>query len=232
MKKSGFSLVELVLSIVVIGISLMTVPLMLNEGAKSNQYALMQESILAARTKMGNILSFRWDENSTDINGSVIRVIDVAVGDSELDRLLTASPKNRRIGHVETDRRRRMTNNERNASLGIEAADVFDDIDDFDGASSFVSASAGGVAGQFDYLDNDLNLTTSVKFISDQTDYTLQNINFDFNVSSATSFTGANSTNIKMIELTTTSINRPDVPFVFRIFSSNIGQSLLYERDK
>ncbi|HIP47310.1 MAG TPA: type II secretion system protein, partial [Campylobacterales bacterium] len=61
MKRSGFSLVELVLSIVIIAIALMTIPLMLNQSAKSNQFALMQESILAARTKMGNILSFKWD---------------------------------------------------------------------------------------------------------------------------------------------------------------------------
>lgn len=226
MKRSGFSLVELVLSIVVIAISLMTVPLMLSQGAKSNQFALMQESILAARTKMGNILSFKWDENATDSNGSVVRVLDVTGGDSQLDRNITKV--NRRIGHIVEDRRRRMTDTTVLASLGIEVAGVFDDIDDFDGDSAIVAATgATGVKGKFDYLDNDLNLTTSVVYISDDANYSQQSITFDFNVSD----TSVQSTNIKMVELNATSTNS-DFPFVFRIFSSNIGQSKLYERVK
>ncbi len=232
MKRSGFSLVELVLSIVVIAIALMTVPLMLNQGAKSNQFALMQESILAARTKMGNILSFKWDNNASDLNGSVVRVLDVTDGAIALNRI-TYDNKNRRRGHIKENRRRRMTDNETNASLGIEVAGEYDDIDDFDGVSSIVAATgATGVRGKFDYLDSDLNLTTTVKYISDDVNYSEQNITFDFNVSSTVNFTAAKSTNIKMVELNATSVNRPDMPFVFRIFSSNIGQSKLYERVK
>jgi hypothetical protein len=227
-KRGGFSLVELVFSIIVIAIALMTVPLMLGQSSQSNQYALMQESILAARTKMGNILSFRWDENAADANGSVVRVLDVANGASALDRNTTF----RRKGHIEEDYRRRMTDSEVNASLGQETVDVFDDIDDFDGESAIVAASgAAGVQGTFDYLDKDLNLTTIVRFISDDTNYSKQSITFDFNVSTATSNINQ-STNIKMIELNATSTNRADLPFVFRTFSSNIGQSKLYERLK
>ncbi len=231
MKRSGFSLVELVFSIVVIAIALMTVPLMLSQSAKSNQFSLMQESILAARTKMGNILSFKWDENASDSNGSVVRVVDVTDGSVALNRI-AYSDKNRRKGHIKEDRRRRMTDTEVNASLGQEVADEFDDIDDFDGDSSIVAATgAAGVKGKFDYLDNDLNLTIDVKYISDDVNYSEQNITFDFNVSSAVNFTATKSTNIKMIELNATSVNR-DFPFVFRMFSSNIGQSKLYERVK
>ncbi len=228
MKRDGFSLVELVLSIVVIAIALMTVPLMLNTSAKSNQYALTQESILAARTKMGNILSFRWDQNASDANGSVVRVVDVLNGASALDRKMTGD-KNRRIGHVREDKRRRMTDQEVNASLGQEGSD-FDDIDDFDGDVSIVAAVGTGVEGKFDYLDSDLNLTTTVRFISDDTNYSKDTITFDFNVSSQTANVNQ-STNIKMIELNASSINM-DFPFVFRTFSSNIGQSKLYERIK
>ncbi len=231
MKRSGFSLVELVFSIVVIAIALMTVPLMLGQSAKSNQFSLMQESILAARTKMGNILSFKWDENASDSNGSVVRVVDVTDGASALNRI-TYGDKNRRKGHIKEDRRRRMTDTEVNASLGQEVADEFDDIDDFDGDSAIVAATgAAGVQGKFDYLDKDLNFTTRVRYISDDVNYSKQTIAFDFNVSSAVNFTATKSTNIKMIELNATSINR-DFPFLFRIFSSNIGQSKLYERVK
>jgi len=228
MKKHGFSLVELVLSIVVIGISLMTIPLMLGQSSKSNQYALMQESILAARTKMGNILSFKWDDNAKDINKSIIRVLDVRLGNVDLNR--SSLGNIRRKGHIKESGRRRMSNFERNASLGQEVADEFNDIDDFDGESVLVAPANFGEEGKFDYVDADLNLTTIVRFISDDTNYSKQTINFDFNVSSATNDVNK-STNIKMIELNATSKNR-DFPFVFRTFSSNIGQSLLYERLK
>lgn len=229
MKRNGFSLVELVLSIVVIAIALMTVPLMLNQSSKSNQYALMQESILAARTKMGNVLSFKWDQNASDLNGSVVRVVDVTDGAAALNRI-TYSDQNRRKGHVKEDRRRRMIDNETNASLGLEGTD-FDDIDDFHNESSIVAPAGGGVEGKFDYLDDDLNLTVMVKYISDDINYSKQNLNFDFNVSSAPNFDATHSTNIKMIELNASSTNN-DVPFLFRTFSCNIGQSKLYERVK
>ncbi len=224
MKREGFSLIELVIAIVVIAIALMSVPLMLNQGAKSNQFSLMQESILAAHTKLGNIISFKWDENAADENGTVVRVLDVTNGDSQLDRNLTR----RRIGHIKADLRRRMKNVETNATaIGMEGADTYDDIDDFDGTSTKVAASgASGVKGKFDYLDVDLNLTTSVVYVSDDLNYSEQNLTFDFNVTSV-----AGSTNIKMIELNATSTNS-DTPFVFRIFSSNIGQSKYYEKVK
>lgn len=219
---------ELVFSIVVIAIALMTVPLMLSQGAKNNQYALMQESILAARTKMGNVLSFYWDNNASDDNGSRVRVMDVQNGAAALDRNSSV----RRIGHIAEDLRRRMRDNVTFASLGQEAAGEFDDIDDFDGDTAIVAASgATGVKGKFDYLDEDLNLTTSVRFIADDTNYSKQTISFDFNVSTQTNII-LQSTNIKMIELNCTSTNRVDMPFVFRTFSSNIGQSKLYERMK
>jgi prepilin-type N-terminal cleavage/methylation domain-containing protein len=226
-QRSGFSLVELVLSIVVIAIALMTVPLMIGQGAKSNQYALVQESILAARTKMGNILSYKWDDCASSASASIVRVIDVTAGDSQLDRNTTL----RRVGHIDEDLRRRMSDTEVNATLGQEGG-IFDDIDDFDGESTTVSTvGASTPEGEFDYLDKDLNLTTSIAYISDDANYSQQTLTFDFNVSTTGTFSAANSTNIKMVELNATSANR-DFPFVFRIFSCNIGQSKLLERVK
>ena len=222
-KRKGFSLVELVLSIVVIAISLMTVPLMLSQGAKSNQFALMQESILAARTKIANIMTYRWDEHSIDATGTHIRVLDVTDGDSELIRSTTVG----RIGHVREDKRRRMHDNNTEASNGgSEALGVYDDIDDFHNETDRII----GTSSSMDYLDQNLSLTNYFSYLADETDYTQQTINFSFDTSSAT-FGVNQSTNIKMIELVATSINR-DFPFVFRIFSSNIGQSNLYERVK
>ncbi len=227
MKKSGFSLVELVFSIVIIAIALMTVPLMLGQTSQSNQYAMMQESILASRTKMGNILSFRWDDNLSDPSTNTYRVIDVQSGDDDLNR----TTDNRRRGHVNQSRRRRMLVTERNATAIGQESGLFDDIDDFDGNVSTVAAigvnGATGVKGQYDYLDRSMQLKTTVRFISDDANYSQQIIAFDFNTSTAQSDANK-STNIKMITIETNSTNN-DVPFVFRSFSSNIGQTRYYQ---
>jgi hypothetical protein len=102
--------------------------------------------------------------------------------------------------------------------------DGFDDIDDFDGNVSVIAVTANngvaGSVGKFDYLDKDINLTTHVRYISDDTNYSEQNISFDFNMTKAV----AGSTSIKMIELNVSSATMP-TPFVLRAFSSNIGQS-------
>jgi len=235
MRREGFSLVELVFSIIVIAISLMTVPLMLSQGAKSNEFALIQESILAVHTKMGNILSYNWDENTSDFENNFMRAMDVGNGDEELDRLDAPSGSSyeppRRIGHIVEDLRRRMHDEVTDAgAIGSEIANIDDDIDDFDGG--FSSVSAAGSAGQFDYLDSTLSIETKVRYISDDADYSGTTINFDFDVSTTKS-DAAHATNIKMIELNaTTSGAHADIPFVFRAFSSNIGQSNFYERVK
>ena len=123
-----------------------------------------------------------------------------------------------------------MQDKETNATaLGMEGVASYDDIDDFNGKSVIVApVGAATEKGKFDYLDADLNLTTSVKYISDDVNYSQKDISFDFNASYVIT-TG--STNIKMVELNATSVNS-DTPFVFRMFSSNIGQSKLYERVK
>ena len=234
MKKSGFSLVELVLSIVIIAIALMTVPLMLGQTSKSNKYAMMQESIFAARTKMENILSFKWDDNLTDAGGIIYRVIDVQSGDGDLNRTVGSGDRRRR-GHVVKDRRRRMLIVERNATaIGQEVAGEFDDIDDFDGNISTVSptglSGATGVKGQYDYLDESVQLSTTVRYINDDANYSAKTVTFDFNTSTAQATTAVNtSSNIKMITIETNSTSH-DVPFVFRTFSSNIGQGKYYEK--
>ncbi len=230
MKRAGFSLVELVLAIVIIAISLMTIPLMLTQSGNNNSFAMAQETIFAARTKMGNILTHQWDRNSTENNGSVtyIRVLDVQAGDAELSRDGATQDDNRRIGHVASNFRRRFHDgNMTAAEMTFPAGGVTDvnntSIDNFHNDFSTLSSF-----GDFDYV-RDFNLTTTVSYISDDANYTRQIIGFDFNISSGADINIiANSTNIKMIEVTARS--EDGNVFVFRSFSSNIGQTDLLSR--
>ena len=232
--RRGISLIELVLAIVVIAISVMSVPMMLQQGAKSDTFSMMQEAILAARTKMGNVLSYQWDDNARDGNNTEgrLRALDVYAGDPALDRNNTYYDE-RRIGHVFGDLRRKMMAAATYPSTAVDAN--ITDVNDFDGKSTQLSGvGASTPTDTFDYLDRDLNLTTHVYYISDAlaagSDYNDTVINFVFDPSTKKSITNnADSTSIKMIELDVTSNNYQN--FLFRAFSCNLGEVDLLEKE-
>lgn len=226
-KRAAFSLIELVLAIVIIAISVMTIPLMLSQSGNNDSFSLIQESILAARTKMGNVLTYEWDRNSTIGTGTdtYIRVLDVVNGDNDLNR--TVGTVLRRVGHVVADKRRRF--HDLNGTLarpsGIVNSANIQSIDDFDQQN--VNMVDTNKTDGFDYV-MDFNMTTRVSYISDNANYALQNLRFDFNTTTSASITDVNnSTNIKMIEVLVQS--NDGLPFTFRAFSSNIGQTELLE---
>ncbi len=232
--RKAVSLIELVLAIVVIAISVMSVPMMLQQGAKNDNFSMVQEAILAARTKMGNILSFRWDKNSLDGNNTHgrLRALDVIAGASALDRNNTYYNE-RRIGHVYGDLRRKMFAVETNVSTDVIAVNDtnFTNLNDFDGKSASINWNGANTAvDRYEYLDRELNLTTKVFYIDDNTtNYANTIITFSFDTTTRKSITdGNNSTNIKMIELNVTSQNY--IPFVFRTFSCNLGESRLLSK--
>jgi len=231
--RTGFSLIELVLAIVIIAISVMTIPLMLSQSSNNDSFSIMQESILAASTKMGNILSYEWDTNSVEANSSItyIRTLDVVAGDSELDRNMSTQDKNRRIGHIAQDFRRRFhEGNETNKTFPSE--DSFDAnmtaLNHFNG--QILGNSLDGTASTFDYVIRDFNLTTTISYVSDDANYSDQTMAFGFDILSSAAIDDVNnSTNIKMIEIFVQS--KSGKPFRFRSFSSNIGQTELLELD-
>ena len=74
MVKRGFSLIELILSIVVVAIISTSIPLVLKTTSELNQKAVTQESLMNAKTYMGLILKATFSDKvikvSTNIGGS------------------------------------------------------------------------------------------------------------------------------------------------------------------
>jgi len=214
MVKKAFTLIELVVAIVVIGIAMMSVPLLLSQSSKSNEFSIDQEAILAATTKMGNILTYPWNETNSS---EILQVFDVTNGDSELNR--TTTDKNRRIGHFKEKYRRKFYDNitEANSTLGHDKGDEFDDIDDFNGEHFSVQNGETG-----DYL-KELNLSVGVYYISDSANYSQNSLNFPLSTSSTLP-----TTNIKMIEVNVTDKDH-NLITKLKAFSANIGSyELLY----
>lgn len=209
-------MLELVVAIVVMGIAVMTLPLILERVQANNAFAMQQEAILAAKTKIGDVITFPWDKNS--IQGSLFRVLDT----NSVNYRRVANTT-RRIGHVNQKKRRKLFNVETNAST-INNATVAnrDGIEDFNAETvslNILNAANAEFAGTLDYRF-DLNMTTTVRYIPDT-----PNTPFTFVSNGVTNPT----TNIKMIEVT---LQGQDLStFRLRAYSANIGQSQPLRRD-
>ncbi len=215
--KKAFSMIELVISIVVMGMAMMTLPLMLTRIQENSSFAMQQEAILMARTRIGNIITYPWDEHSTDSS------FNVAVLDTDsLNYKRIDSNNARRLGHVEQDKRRKFFTDETNATtIGEdELNEIPDDIDDFDDKNGTLQGDKYSAFG-YKTSEGNMNISASVKYISDTP---ATPFNFD-----TTGISGTGTTNIKMIQI---DLNNSllDGNITLRAFSSNIGANQLLRR--
>ena len=178
-----------------------------------------------ARTQVGDIITYRWDENST-LN-SKIGVLDTNSSDlgSSAYRRNPDQNSTRRIGHVKGNKRRKFFSAKTYASstLGQEGTN-YDDIDDFittqDINLSYGVHDANATIG---YKLHDSNMSISVKYISDINTSSV----FDFNQLS----NPIGTTNIKMITVTLKNSQLRDGNLTLRAFSCNIGANQLLRKD-
>lgn len=208
------SMIELVFAIVIMGIAVMSLPLILTQVQNNNAFAMQQEAILAAKAKIGEILTYEWDENSYDATASRSFVLDAPNGDNELTR---DNNTTQRIGHVNAENRRKF-----NAINPLNATNVGtfgnNDIDMFNGQATTIAAPLEG-AGTLDYVFT-LRLTPTITYASDTATYSNSPLNdFTFNFANAGTIT-----NIKTISVM---VSGADTNITLRTFLCNIGESTL-----
>ena len=228
MVRTAFTMIELIFALVIMGIVFITLPLVLLNDSENVEQNLMQEAIFASSAKLGQILTYSWDENSPDPIATLSSsdVLGAPNGHNLLDRVGTSDF---RLGHVQQALHRRMTpnSNERNASttLGNDGGDL-DDLDDADGTSnvSLISSTSENT-----YKKN-YQIDTNVTYLNDTATYSNSSINYTFDVTNT--IIGGQS-NIKMIEISTEQNNTAGVfvpILVLRTFSANIGEIDFYKR--
>lgn len=212
--RSAMSMLELVFAIVVMGIAVMSLPLILTQVQTNNTFSLQQEAILAAKTKIGDILTYEWDHNSYDVAAQRSFVLTAINGNGDLNCSATTF---RRIGHVNADYRRKCSL--AGATASAIGTDGLDDIDDFNGQATTITATLEG-AGTLDYVFTALTLTPTITYASDTATYSNTPLNnFTFNPNNANV-----RTNIKTIAVTASGGNQN---ITLRTFSCNIGESSL-----
>ncbi len=130
--RSAFSMIELIFAIVIIGVAVLSLPMMSQVASKGAENNLAQETIFGASAELNQVMSYYWDERSMedDPNG-LSRVIDSNNDCNDVTK--------QRIGHVS----RRCVNSNSNAAptIGADAGDL-DDIDDVNMAAKLLFTGA------------------------------------------------------------------------------------------
>ncbi len=123
LNRLAFTLIEVLFAIVIMGITMVSVPVIMSSNAKGFDATIIQEAIFAASAELNQVLALSWDENSIENNNTTAsRVINTA-GDCDAFKL--------RPGHINQPLHRRCLDNNATtpSGLGSDGGDL-DDIDD------------------------------------------------------------------------------------------------------
>jgi len=230
----GFTMIELIFAIVIIGITMLGVPLLIRTDSQSQERNLLQEAIMITTTKISQILTYPWDPQSNQIglglSSSQVLGTAIVLPATGLER----SPGlDFRAGHFQLALRRRMTpvNNARNATaVNAAVAGALTNLNDFDNTNVNILGASGALAYKSPY-----RLRTTVNYITDALNVNtyntagVTNLAFDYNMTDP-----GITTNIKVVRVLTQQQNintlvwTPVVELVS--FSCNIGETSFYKR--
>ncbi len=219
-KYKAFSLIELLVAIIILGIITTTIPLFLEALISSSKVTNKEEVFFSQFSLLSLINTKYFDENSTK-GDNFYKDLNATLGDSELLNNFSSAYAGNicRIGKKDINNNIFRSGSKDSVSqIGIDANEsesnvsTFDDIDDFNG---YVEHIPFGVqSGGYD-------INVRVKYIEDNATYSNNDISFSFNYT-----TDANLTNIKLIKLTT--ILKDGTKIVLAYPNCNIGASKLY----
>lgn len=218
--RPAIAMIELIFALVIMGITLLSAPLLLSTTIQSSNTASQQEAIAATSSQISLILTYPWDNNNIPLNSWGI--LTTTAGNpllSNANRWLFPNT-NRQFSAAGIN----------NASIDFNLnPNMGDDIDNFNGdvrnVVLYTNENLDIVAGQGEYLrNNQFTLTTGVAYANDATNYTTANVTHPNPFLPL----GVGSSDIKLITVTfadatgTTELNST---VSLSAFSCNIGAS-------
>jgi len=218
--KKAVAMIELIFALVIMGIVLMSAPMLIQQSVNSSNVALQQEAIVAAASQTSIILSMHWDENNTNVAAGESPILDVNnVGLGFLPSGLSGWLSGRNIGDG-------ITTLIPSVILGPDFNESnytkYDDVDDYAGSSFglmlYNAESTSSAIGE--YVDKNINISTTVNYTQDA-------------AVEAPTIGGAVS-NVKFITVNLTSNqNIPELEknITMEAFSCNIGTYAIYGRE-
>jgi prepilin-type N-terminal cleavage/methylation domain-containing protein len=199
-KRLAFTLIELIIAIVVIAVTVMSLPMLSNvigEGISAN---IVQEAVFASASELNEATTAHWDKNSFDSGSSYLfaKVIDI---DNDCNTTTKLRP-----GHIQQPYHRQCLND-----LSISPSDTKDTTDDIVTIDDMAH----------DYTDIFINATTSQSGYKDSYKSKLQ-------VVRPANFNGSNQ-NIKEI-ISTIKNSKNQVIVSLKTYSANIGEVDYFKR--
>ncbi len=204
-KKSAFTLIELIFAIVVIAITVISLPMMNQAISKGIDSNLLQEAIFAAATELNEVTTTQWDEASIDTNTSttISQVINL---DGTCENNNSKERYRLKVGHILEPLHRKCLNNLTQAELDSNTTAAVDAVEDK--AHGYTNIFLNLTPGQEGYKQN---------FTSSLT------VNYD------PIFDGAVRPNMKIITITVKDEKNNIVTSLFT-YVANIGGIDYYKR--
>ncbi len=163
---SAFTLFELIFAILIISIAVLSLPTMTQTSTDAADGSMVQEAIFGASTELNQLISFKWDENSTDSTSSTSRVIWSSATDCNQTTKL-------RVGHIAQEKHRRCSDSNfsvlQPSTIGSDGADL-DDLDDLNGDTSSLFTTSSGASTTAPGYKKSYNRTLYVSYITNVND--------------------------------------------------------------
>ena len=230
--RPAIAMIELIFTIVIMGIVMMSAPMLISTASNSGYTAMQQESINEAATQMNIIMGYQWDENNTQEEHTAV-VLKVSSGDANLNENNTT----RRRAGTPTESHRAYVSPDGGTfnatAIGDDGNETEkDDMDDFNGTTSRLRNVEQGDA---DYIDKNVMLSTTVAYMSDEKNGTSTYASPEGGVLEfiPTFAPVVGTTNIKRIQvtlITNSGVDELAKTIVLHAFSCNIGSYKLEEK--
>jgi Tfp pilus assembly protein PilV len=238
-QRKAIAMIELIFAIVIMGIVMLTVPLMISTTAQSTNVAFQQESIAIIASHANTLMTYAWDEKNTnsysvDVGDLTHNVLTVSNGDSDLNtsnRLSLSKYERQPDANVSSLSTIFGTQDGNGSIFGLTAELIKDDIDDFHDTSTSLKIANGiattALSYEDDYMDINITLDTDIAYFSDTPSSTYAACQTGGGCAFSRLFDDSEkqnpSSNIKRIKVTLTSGNVLDKKIILRSFMCNIG---------
>ncbi len=205
MVRAAFTLIELIFAIVIIAISVISLPMMSQINAKGVEGNMVQEAIFAAATELNGAVTAHWDDNSIEVGmpDSSARVIETALNMCDNDN--NSSTFRQMPGHINQPYHRRCLDSSlttpADASVDVNATSLNDIAH---GYTDIFTSSTVDEDGYKKVYRSAITITRPVNF------------------------GGVNSNNMKLISSSIT--DNGNVITMLRTYSANIGEVDYYKR--
>ena len=213
--RNAIAMIELIFAIVIMGITLMSAPMLISTSTQSTYTSLQQESIAAAAVQINTIMSTEWDSNDANsTSGSPV----LQTGSVTIANCAGIYPPGvthsygrycHKIGFPALAA----------SAIGVDGTAVegayYDDVDDYNNKAYTVSVynAETYTTTQGDYIDKNITVTSTIAYGSDlprKNDNTASTGGYDQQIRFSNPFRNVvvgNTSNIKLISVVLTSAN-------------------------